>query len=149
MKSKKNKLSLNWLLNCIVKGLHEYMVSFVLYFFILLFFKFNEKKEYIFYIFLGIIVIENMLKYFKCEKKKETMIKLITIISIALIFFLFILNKNFIDETRNFIIILKHSDFFPLNILFLFIWGLIISFDGISVLMDKIRKILILLINRI
>ena len=32
MKSKKNKLSLNWLLNCIVKGLHEYMVSFVLYF---------------------------------------------------------------------------------------------------------------------
>lgn len=145
----KNKLSLNWLLNCIVKGLHEYMISFVLYFFILLFFKFNEKKEYIFYIFLGIIVIENMLKYFKCEKKKETMIKLITIISMALIFFLFILNKNFIDETRNFIIILKHSDFFPLNTLLLFIWGLIISFDGISVLMDKIRKILILLINRI
>ena len=52
MKSEKNKLSLNWLLNCIVKGLYEYMVSFVLYFFILLFFEFDEKTEYIFYIFL-------------------------------------------------------------------------------------------------
>ena len=136
MKSEKNKLSLNWLLNCIVKGLYEYMVSFVLYFFILLFFEFDEKTEYIFYIFLGIIVIENLLKYFKCKKKKEAMIKLMTVFIITLIFFIFVINKNFIEETRNFITSLKNSEFFPLNIIFLLIFGII--------LMDKIKKILVM-----
>ncbi|WP_338980166.1 hypothetical protein [Fusobacterium nucleatum] len=144
MKSEKNKLSLNWLLNCIVKGLYEYMVSFVLYFFILLFFEFDEKTEYIFYIFLGIIVIENLLKYFKCKKKKEAMIKLMTVFIITLIFFIFVINKNFIEETRNFITSLKNSEFFPLNIIFLLIFGIIIIFDGISILMDKIKKILVM-----
>ena len=144
MRSEKNKLSLNWLLNCIVKGLYEYMVSFVLYFFILLFFEFDEKTEYIFYIFLGIIVIENLLKYFKCKKKKEAMIKLMTVFIITLIFFIFVINKNFIEETRNFITSLKNSEFFPLNIIFLLIFGIIIIFDGISILMDKIKKILVM-----
>ena len=88
MKSEKNKLSLNWLLNCIVKGLYEYMVSFVLYFFILLFFE--------------------------------------------------------LEETRNFITSLKNSEFFPLNIIFLLIFGIILIFDGISILMDKIKKILVM-----
>ena len=144
MKRKKNKLSLNWLLNCVIKGLYEYMVSFVLYFFILLFFEFDEKTEYIFYIFLGIIVIENLLKYFKCKKKKEAMIKLMTVFIITLIFFIFVINKNFIEETRNFITSLKNSEFFPLNIIFLLIFGIIIIFDGISILMDKIKKILVM-----
>ena len=123
MKSEKNKLSLNWLLNCIVKGLYEYMVSFVLYFFILLFFEFDEKTEYIFYIFLGIIVIENLLKYFKCKKKKEAMIKLMTVFIITLIFFIFVINKNFIEETRNFITSLKNSEFFSFKYnIFTYFW---------------------------
>jgi hypothetical protein len=134
----------NDLRSYIIEVLYEYMISFVLYFHILLFFEFDEKTEYIFYIFLGIIVIENLLKYFKCKKKKEAMIKLMTVFIITLIFFIFVINKNFIEETRNFITSLKNSEFFPLNIIFLLISGIIIIFDGISILMDKIKKILVM-----
>lgn len=62
--------------------------------------------------------------------------------------FFFVIGKNFIDETRNSIILLKSSDFFPLNIIFILIFGIILIFDGISILMDKIKKILILLISK-
>ena len=148
MESKKNETSLIYcLLDWIVESLYDWLISFTLYFCILLFFKFDEKIEYIFYIFLGIIIIENLLEYFKCQKKKETIVKLITILIVILLFF-FIIGKNFIDETRNSIILLKSSDFFPLNIIFILIFGIILIFDGISILMDKIKKILILLISK-
>ena len=148
MESKKNETSLIYcLLDWIVESLYDWLISFTLYFCILLFFKFDEKIEYIFYIFLGIIIIENLLEYFKCQKKKETIVKLITILIVTLLFF-FVIGKNFIDETRNSIILLKSSDFFPLNIIFILIFGIILIFDGISILMDKIKKILILLISK-
>jgi hypothetical protein len=148
MESKKNETSLIYcLLDWIVESLYDWLISFTLYFCILLFFKFDEKIEYIFYIFLGIIIIENLLEYFKCQKKKETIVKLITILIVILLFF-FVIGKNFIDETRNSIILLKSSDFFPLNIIFILIFGIILIFDGISILMDKIKKILILLISK-
>ena len=140
----KNKNYLSYLLNYIVEDLYEYLTFFVSYFCILLFFKFNEKTKYILYIFLGIIIIENLLKYFKCKKKKEAIIKLITT-TVPLIIFLYFINKNFIDETKNFIISLKSSDFFPLNTIFFFIFGIIIVFDGIFIFINKIKKILILL----
>lgn len=148
MESKKNETSLIYcLLDWIVESLYDWLISFPLYFCILLFFKFDEKIEYIFYIFLGIIIIENLLEYFKCQKKKETIVKSITILIVTLLFF-FVIGKNFIDETRNSIILLKSSDFFPLNIIFILIFGIILIFDGISILMDKIKKILILLISK-
>ena len=148
MESKKNETSLIYcLLDWIVESLYDWLISFALYFCILLFFKFDEKTEYIFYIFLGIIIIENLLEYFKCQKKKETIVKLITILIVTLLFF-FVIGKNFIDETRNSIILLKSSDFFPLDIIFILIFGIILIFDGISILMDKIKKILILLISK-
>ena len=142
--STKNSKNLSCLLSYIVEDLYEYSVFFVIYFCILLFFKFNEKTKYILYIFLGIIIIENLLKYFKCKKKKEAIIKLITT-TVPLIIFLYFINKNFIDETKNFIISLKSSDFFPLNTIFFFIFGIIIVFDGIFIFINKIKKILILL----
>lgn len=148
MESKKNETSLIYcLLDWIVESLYDWLISFALYFCILLFFKFDEKIEYIFYIFLGIIIIENLLEYFKCQKKKETIVKLITILIVTLLFF-FVIGKNFIDETKNSIILLKSSDFFPLNIIFILIFGIILIFDRISILMDKIKKILILLISK-
>ena len=148
MESKKNETSLIYcLLDWIVESLYDWLISFPLYFCILLFFKFDEKIEYIFYIFLGIIIIENLLEYVKCQKKKETIVKSITILIVTLLFF-FVIGKNFIDETRNSIILLKSSDFFPLNIIFILIFGIILIFDGISILMDKIKKILILLISK-
>ena len=148
MESKKNETSLIYcLLDWIVESLYDWLISFTLYFCILLFFKFDEKIEYIFYIFLGIIIIENLLEYFKCQKKKETIVKLITILIVILLFF-FVIGKNFIDETRNSIILWKSSDFFPLNIIFILIFGIILIFDGILILMDKIKKILILLISK-
>ena len=141
MESKKNETSLIYcLLDWIVESLYDWLISFALYFCILLFFKFDEKTEYIFYIFLGIIIIENLLEYFKCQKKKETIVKLITILIVTLLFFFVI--------GRNSIILLKSSDFFPLNIIFILIFGIILIFDGISILMDKIKKILILLISK-
>ena len=68
----KNKNYLSYLLNYTVEDLYEYLTFFVSYFCILLFFKFNEKTKYILYIFLGIIIIENLLKYFKCKKKERS-----------------------------------------------------------------------------
>jgi hypothetical protein len=134
----KNKNYLSYLLNYIVEDLYEYLTFFVSYFCILLFFKFNEKTKYILYIFLGIIIIENLLKYFKCKKKKEAIIKLITT-TVPLIIFLYFINKNFIDETKNFIISLKTSDFYPLNTIFFFIFAIIIIFDGIFIFINKIK----------
>lgn len=134
----KNKNYLSYLLNYIVEDLYEYLTFFVSYFCILLFFKFNEKTKYILYIFLGIIIIENLLKYFKCKKKKEAIIKLITT-TVPLIIFLYFINKNFIDETKNFIISLKSSDFYPLNTIFFFIFAIIIIFDGIFIFINKIK----------
>ncbi|ALQ37985.1 hypothetical protein [Fusobacterium hwasookii] len=143
----KNKNYLSYLLNYTVEDLYEYLTFFVSYFCILLFFKFNEKTKYILYIFLGIIIIENLLKYFKCKKKKEAIIKLITT-TVPLIIFLYFINKNFIDETKNFIISLKSSDFYPLNTIFFFIFAIIIIFDGIFIFINKIKIFLILLKNR-
>lgn len=143
----KNKNYLSYLLNYTVEDLYEYLIFFVSYFCILLFFKFNEKTKYILYIFLGIIIIENLLKYFKCKKKKEAIIKLITT-TVPLIIFLYFINKNFIDETKNFIISLKSSDFYPLNTIFFFIFAIIIIFDGIFIFINKIKIFLILLKNR-
>ena len=143
----KNKKYLSYLLNYTVEDLYEYLTFFVSYFCILLFFKFNEKTKYILYIFLGIIIIENLLKYFKCKKKKEAIIKLITT-TVPLIIFLYFINKNFIDETKNFIISLKSSDFYPLNTIFFFIFAIIIIFDGIFIFINKIKIFLILLKNR-
>ena len=134
----KNKNYLSYLLNYIVEDLYEYLTFFVSYFCILLFFKFNEKTKYILYIFLGIIIIENLLKYFKCKKKKEAIIKLITT-TVPLIIFLYFINKNFIDEKKNFIISLKTSDFYPLNTIFFFIFAIIIIFDGIFIFINKIK----------
>lgn len=134
----KNKNYLSYLLNYTVEDLYEYLTFFVSYFCILLFFKFNEKTKYILYIFLGIIIIENLLKYFKCKKKKEAIIKLITT-TVPLIIFLYFINKNFIDETKNFIISLKSSDFYPLNTIFFFIFAIIIIFDGIFIFINKIK----------
>ena len=134
----KNKNYLSYLLNYIIEDLYEYLTFFVSYFCILLFFKFNEKTKYILYIFLGIIIIENLLKYFKCKKKKEAIIKLITT-TVPLIIFLYFINKNFIDETKNFIISLKTSDFYPLNTIFFFIFAIIIIFDGIFIFINKIK----------
>lgn len=145
--STKNSKNLSCLLSYIVEDLYEYSVFFVIYFCILLFFKFNEKTKYILYIFLGIIIIENLLKYFKCKKKKEAIIKLITT-TVPLIIFLYFINKNFIDETKNFIISLKSSDFYPLNTIFFFIFAIIIIFDGIFIFINKIKIFLILLKNR-
>ena len=143
----KNKNYLSYLLNYTVEDLYEYLTFFVSYFCILLFFKFNEKTKYVLYIFLGIIIIENLLKYFKCKKKKEAIIKLITT-TVPLIIFLYFINKNFIDETKNFIISLKSSDFYPLNTIFFFIFAIIIIFDGIFIFINKIKIFLILLKNR-
>ena len=143
----KNKNYLSYLLNYTVEDLYEYLTFFVSYFCILLFFKFNEKTKYILYIFLGIIIIENLLKYFKCKKKKEAIIKLITT-TVPLIIFLYFINKNFIDETKNFIISLKSSDFYPLNTIFFFIFAIIIIFDGIFIFINKIKIFLILLKNK-
>ena len=143
----KNKNYLSYLLNYTLEDLYEYLTFFVSYFCILLFFKFNEKTKYILYIFLGIIIIENLLKYFKCKKKKEAIIKLITT-TVPLIIFLYFINKNFIDETKNFIISLKSSDFYPLNTIFFFIFAIIIIFDGIFIFINKIKIFLILLKNR-
>ena len=143
----KNKNYLSYLLNYTVEDLYEYLTFFVSYFCILLFFKFNEKTKYILYIFVGIIIIENLLKYFKCKKKKEAIIKLITT-TVPLIIFLYFINKNFIDETKNFIISLKSSDFYPLNTIFFFIFAIIIIFDGIFIFINKIKIFLILLKNR-
>ena len=143
----KNKNYLSYLLNYTVEDLYEYLTFFVSYFCILLSFKFNEKTKYILYIFLGIIIIENLLKYFKCKKKKEAIIKLITT-TVPLIIFLYFINKNFIDETKNFIISLKSSDFYPLNTIFFFIFAIIIIFDGIFIFINKIKIFLILLKNR-
>ena len=143
----KNKNYLSYLLNYTVEDLYEYLTFFVSYFCILLFFKFTEKTKYILYIFLGIIIIENLLKYFKCKKKKEAIIKLITT-TVPLIIFLYFINKNFIDETKNFIISLKSSDFYPLNTIFFFIFAIIIIFDGIFIFINKIKIFLILLKNR-
>ena len=134
----KNKNYLSYLLNYTVEDLYEYLTFFVSYFCILLFFKFNEKTKYILYIFLGIIIIENLLKYFKCKKKKEAIIKLITT-TVPLIIFLYFINKNFIDETKNFIISLKSSDFYSLNTIFFFIFAIIIIFDGIFIFINKIK----------
>ena len=78
------------------------------------------------------------MKYFKCKKKKEAIIKLITT-TVPLIIFLYFINKNFIDETKNFIISLKTSDFYPLNTIFFFIFAIIIIFDGIFIFINKIK----------
>ena len=45
----KNSKNLSCLLSYIVEDLYEYSVFFIIYFCILLFFKFNKKTEFILY----------------------------------------------------------------------------------------------------